>query len=304
MTKRKYSKEQNREVAKSRQMRSQRGGQKSGQTSAQKTGPKSGGDQPQKFQTVTKARPRPGRSVAVESGSHWIFGHHVVIGALANAKREVRRVLITSDEANPDQTGRARPVQVEKVPKSELDRLLPPGAVHQGIASQVTPLKQPRLETLLAIHADQPRATILLLDQVTDPRNVGAILRSAAAFDATAVVMTERNAPPESGTLAKAASGALELVPLVKVTNLARALDTLATAGFWRIGLDGNASETVTGARDDGRRVLVLGAEGKGLRRLTTENCDQLVRLPISKRIDSLNVSNAAAIALFALARR
>jgi len=205
MTKRKYSKEQNREGAKSRQRGDQRGGQKSG--------PKTSGERPRKFQTVTKARPRPGRSAAVESGSHWLFGHHAVSEALANAKREVRRVLITSDEVNPDQTGRARPVQVETVPKSELDRLLPPGAVHQGVACQVMPLKQPRLETLLAIHADQSRATVLLLDQVTDSRNVGAILRSAAAFDATAVVMTERNAPPENGALAKAASGALELVP-------------------------------------------------------------------------------------------
>ncbi len=236
-----------------------------------------------------------------EAGTIWLFGHHAVSAALANPRRDVRRILIAAEQTEVDQSRRDKPVQVEQTPRSELDRLLPRGAVHQGIACQVTALQQPRLETLLALHADQPGITILVLDQVTDPRNVGAILRSAAAFEATAVVMTERNAPPESGTLAKAASGALEALPLILVTNLARALETLAAAGFWRIGLDGNATDDITTAKSDSRRALVLGAEGKGLRRLTAENCDQLVRLPISNKVESLNVSNAAAISLFAL---
>jgi len=263
--------------------------------------PKQNQNRRPKFETMTKSSGRIGRSGNVEAGAIWLFGHHAVDAALANPRRDVRRILITAADQMIDQSQRLKSIQVEKTPKAELDRLLPRGAVHQGIACQVGALLQPRLETLLALHADDSNATILVLDQVTDPRNVGAILRSAAAFDAIAVVMTERHAPPETGTLAKAASGALEVVPLVQVTNLARALETLANANYWRIGLDGNTSEDIAKARRDSRRALVLGAEGKGLRRLTAENCDQLVRLPISNKVESLNVSNAAAIALFAL---
>jgi 23S rRNA (guanosine2251-2'-O)-methyltransferase len=270
-------------------------------TSGDGRGPSRNQNRKPKFETVTKSAARLGRSGTMEAGAIWLFGHHAVEAALANPRRDVRRILVTSDEQTIDQSRREKSVQVEKTPKAELDRLLPPGAVHQGIACQVGALQQPRLETLLALHADDVKATILVLDQVTDPRNVGAILRSAAAFDAIAVVMTERHAPPETGTLAKAASGALEIVPLVQVTNLARALETLAVASYWRIGLDGNTTENIADARPDSRRALVLGAEGKGLRRLSSENCDQLVRLPISSKVESLNVSNAAAIALFAL---
>ncbi len=145
---------------------------------------------------------------------------------------------------------------------------------------------------------------VLLLDQVTDPHNVGAILRSAAAFDVGAVIVTDRNAPQESGVMAKAASGALEVVPLIAVTNLVQAIETLKKSGYWIAGLDGAARKAIHEAKLDNKTALVLGAEGAGLRRLTTEHCDFLVKLPISDKMESLNVSNAAAVAMYELYRR
>jgi 23S rRNA (guanosine2251-2'-O)-methyltransferase len=180
-----------------------------------------------------------------------------------------------------------------------LDSLLP-GTVHQGIALDAAPLPETHLNDLLA---KQPRL-LVVLDQVTDPHNVGAILRSAAAFGAEGVILTERHAPGMTGTLAKTASGALEHVPLVPVVNLARALEQLREAGFWCIGL-AEEGEKSLGAHDlSGATALVLGAEGDGLRRLTRERCDALAKLPTQGAIGSLNVSNAAAIALYEAKRQ
>jgi 23S rRNA (guanosine2251-2'-O)-methyltransferase len=180
----------------------------------------------------------------------------------------------------------------------DLGRLVPHDAPHQGIVIEVEPLEEIWLGELLG--GAPERAPLLVLDQVTDPHNVGAILRSAAAFGSIGIVTQDRHSPPESGVLAKAASGALERVPWVRVVNLARALEEIGEAGFWRIGLAGDADTDLKDALGPPRVALVLGAEGPGLRPNTREHCDALARLPISDAIESLNVSNAAAVALYA----
>jgi 23S rRNA (guanosine2251-2'-O)-methyltransferase len=184
---------------------------------------------------------------------------------------------------------------------ADLGRLVPQDAPHQGLVLEVDPLEDVFLDELIAREGNRP---LLVLDQVTDPHNVGAILRSAAAFDALGIVTQDRHSPPESGALARAASGALEVVPWVRVVNLARALDEMAEAGFWRIGLAGEAQRTLRETLGSAKIALVLGAEGEGLRQNTAAHCDELARLPISSAIESLNVSNAAAIALYAVATR
>ncbi|MGE0714988.1 MAG: 23S rRNA (guanosine(2251)-2'-O)-methyltransferase RlmB [Alphaproteobacteria bacterium] len=219
---------------------------------------------------------------------------------MANQRRRSRRLLVTAEAqgqlapALAAMEERRRPA-VEVVDRNVLDRMLPPGSVHQGVALDAEPLPGLDLDAVLGAR------TLVLLDQVTDPHNVGAILRSAAAFGAGAVVMPDRHAPPTTGTLAKAASGALEMVPMVRVVNLARTIDALKDAGFVCIGLAEEAETVLEPGRPGERVALVLGAEGEGLRRLTRERCDRLVRLPTEGRLASLNVSNAAAVALFAL---
>ena len=184
---------------------------------------------------------------------------------------------------------------------ADLGRLVPADAPHQGLVIEVDPLDDIWLGDLLDQGRDDSRP-LILLDQVTDPHNVGAVLRSAAAFDALGLITQDRHAPPESGALARSASGALELVPWVRVVNLARALDEIGEAGFWRIGLTGTGARSVAEAVGNGRAALVLGAEGEGMRANTEAHCDELARLPISPKVESLNVSNAAAIALYAVA--
>ena len=237
----------------------------------------------------------------------WLYGIHAVEAALANPKRHVKRVLAAPATretlgARLEKAVSARRLAVEERPREEIDRMLPVGAVHQGLAIQVEPLADLDVDDAATV-APGERAVVVVLDQVTDPHNVGAVLRSAAAFGARAVIVTERNAPGESGALAKAASGALDLVPLVRATNLARALERLAALGYWRIGLDGTATKSLAETDTSGAVAFVLGAEGEGLRRLTAEKCDFLAKLPIDPRIESLNVSNAAAIALYERAR-
>ena len=180
----------------------------------------------------------------------------------------------------------------------DLGRLVPSDAPHQGVVIEVEPLDDMWIDDLLTKASD--RSLLLVLDQVTDPHNVGAILRSAAAFGAIGIVTQDRHSPPESGVIAKAASGALERVPWARVVNLARALEEIGEAGFWRIGLTCDADTDLKDALGPQRVALVLGAEGPGLRLNTKEHCDALARLPISEAIESLNVSNAAAVALYA----
>jgi len=254
---------------------------------------------------------RAGRGGGLSGGaSLWLWGSHPVLAALANPERICRRLLLTAEalrihgpEIAALSQARRLP-QPEGIERSDLDGLLPPGAVHQGIALVAEPLAAADITTLTEIAEGRENAVIICLDQVTDPHNVGAVLRSAAAFGALGVVVPDRHAPEETGALAKSASGALERLPLVRVTNLVRALEELKQAGFWIAGLAGEAPTTLAGAKLTGRIVLVLGSEGEGLRRLTREHCDHLVKLPQTDLVESLNVSNAAAVALYELIRR
>jgi 23S rRNA (guanosine2251-2'-O)-methyltransferase len=224
------------------------------------------------------------------------WGKHAVAAALDNPARRVLKAWATRDAATHMQFPAEVAVTLAEAP--DLGRLVPNDAPHQGVVIEVEPLDEAWLDDVLAGAPD--RAVLLVLDQVTDPHNVGAILRSAAAFGAIGIVTQDRHSPPESGALAKAASGALERVPWVRVVNLARALEQVGEAGFWRIGLAGDAEMNLKDALGPPRVALVLGAEGPGLRHNTREHCDAIARLPISDAIDSLNVSNAAAVALYA----
>lgn len=241
-------------------------------------------------------RGRPGAS----DGTLWLYGLHAAAAALANPARRIERALVTANAAQAlDAALRAAGIAAEVVRPEQVAAALPDGAVHQGVALAVQPLAPPDLESICAGIATRDRGLIVALDQVADPQNVGAVLRSAAAFGADAVVVTQRHAPAIGGTLAKAASGALEHVPIVAVVNLARALDTLGEYGFLRVGLAGEAAATLSEVPAATRLALVLGAEGAGLRRLTRERCDALARLPTLPVMPSLNVSAAAAAALY-----
>ena len=235
----------------------------------------------------------------------WLAGIHAVAAALENPERKIFRLLATAEAARThDHLLKTRsPVGVEIAAKNEIERHLPAGTVHQGIAAQVDPLPALHIDDLIALAQDRQDAIIVVLDQVTDPHNVGAILRSAAAFGALGVVVPDRHAPEETTALAKSASGALERMPLVRVTNLARALDDLKKGGFWICGLAADGPVTLAQATLTGKIALALGAEGDGLRRLTRETCDHLVRLPMTGNMESLNVSNAAAVALYEFVR-
>jgi 23S rRNA (guanosine2251-2'-O)-methyltransferase len=247
------------------------------------------------------ARGRGHRPALAPAGRPRFWGRHAVTAALANPERTVRKVWGTREALAALQLPPVLPVTIADV--ADLGRLVPADAPHQGLVAEVEPLEEIWLGDLLEQGAGD-RRPLVVLDQVTDPHNVGAVLRSAAAFDALGIVTQDRHAPPESGALARAASGALEVVPWVRVVNLARALDEVADARFWRVGLAGHAPRTLGQVLGEARVAIVLGAEGEGMRQNTEAHCDELARLPISPRIESLNVSNAAAIALYAVAAR
>ncbi len=234
-------------------------------------------------------------------GTVWLHGQHAVAAALANPARQHRRLLLT-EEAHAALSARLPlpwAMAPERTERHRLDALLGRDVVHQGIALLSDLLPPPGLAETL----ERP-GPVLVLDQVTDPRNVGAILRSAAAFGACCVVVQDRNAPEETGALAKAASGALETVPLLRAVNLARTLGALKTAGLWVIGLDAGGTSLDGRALAERRIALVLGAEGAGLRRLTRDSCDEVAGLAMPGGMESLNVSAAAAVALYEVGRK
>jgi 23S rRNA (guanosine2251-2'-O)-methyltransferase len=229
------------------------------------------------------------------------WGRHPVLAALSNPERTVRKLWGTHEALS--QLEIPSTLTVTYAEAADLGRLVPNDAPHQGLVAEVDPLEEIWLGDLIERGRSDTRP-LLVLDQVTDPHNVGAILRSAAAFDALGIVTQDRHAPPESGTVARAASGALEIVPWVRVVNLARALEEISEAGYWRIGLTGNTDLTLDQAMGSDKVALVLGAEGEGMRQNTEAHCDVLARLPISDQVESLNVSNAAAVALYAASLR
>jgi 23S rRNA (guanosine2251-2'-O)-methyltransferase len=236
------------------------------------------------------------------SGKH-LFGFHAVSNAWMNPKRKVLRLLVTvsgkkqmeSAMQRAKAAGLKRPVE-EVVEGHVIDKLLPRGAVHQGLMLMSEELPEEHFDDLLK---EQGEALLVVLDQVTDPHNVGAVLRSACAFGARAVLMTDRHAATSTGTLAKSASGALEHMPLVRIPNLAQGLSDLQKAGYWCIGLDESGKQALHEIKMPEKVALVLGAEGDGLRRLTRESCDEIAKLPTGGPIGSLNVSNAAAVAIY-----
>ena len=243
----------------------------------------------------TRAR-RESLRPAEADGPAILYGWHTVTAALRNPARRIRRFFATENAARrlQDEGIAATP---EVVRPSAIDERLLPDAVHQGLYLEADPLASPAIAALPA------RGIVLVLDQITDPHNVGAIFRSAAAFAATALVMTERHSPDAAGALAKAASGAIELVPLVTVQNLARSLAELRDRGFLLVGLDSEGEADLADLPLKAPLALVLGAEGKGLRQLTRETCDKLARIDVPGAIKSLNVSNAAALSLYVASR-
>jgi 23S rRNA (guanosine2251-2'-O)-methyltransferase len=230
--------------------------------------------------------PRP------EGGLEWLWGRHAVEAALANPRREHFARLVLA----PGRTLTAeRAPRPETLDNREIARLLPQGAVHQGFALLAAPAETADLEDV----AWPAEGVLLMLDQVTDPQNVGAILRSAAAFGARGVVIQDRHAPPLSGALAKAAAGAADVIPVVRATNLSRALEKLAELGWRSVGLDSHASGALHAVLDGAPTVLVLGSEGEGLRRLVAEHCDSTAKIAMAEAFESLNVASAAAVALY-----
>lgn len=243
--------------------------------------------------------PLPRREFEAETGGpSWIWGVHASLAVLANPARRIERLVATRNAASRLPDG----VEPHILDPDAIDGMLPPGAVHQGLAVRASPLEPLTLE---AACSPPDGRSVLLLDGVTDPQNVGAAFRSAVAFGARAVVLQDRKSPPLTGVLAKAAAGAIELVPHVRVVNLGRAIETLRSLGYLTVSLEGEVDLALADALDDKRpTALVLGAEGKGVRPGVSDMCEKRARIPIAPAMESLNVSAAAAIALYEVARK
>ena len=260
--------------------------------------------------SAAKAPPRQGgRSKAQTTPplpGLWLYGRHAVAAAIKNPDRALRRLLgsetalkwLAEEEAAPPALMRKAEISTNDA----IDVILPQGAVHQGLALQVDDLPRARLKDICA--SPEPAAPVIILDQITDPQNIGAIFRSAAAFGARAIIVQERRTPPLAGALAKAAAGAIEKLPCVNVVNIARAIEALQDLGYHCAGLDVTASQSINTLPPAAPLAIVLGAEGKGLRPLVAKTCDELYAIPLSRTMESLNVSNAAAITLYAAATR
>lgn len=237
-----------------------------------------------------------------------LYGKHPVAAAIANAQRQIAVIYATPENTAEIKSlclaaGRSENL-VKTAERKEIDRMLPPDAVHQGLAAQVKELPAYDITDVCAMAENQDHCHVLILDQVTDPQNIGAIIRSCVAFDTLALIVQDKNSPVESGAMAKASAGMIEQLPIARVTNLSRAIEALKEAGFWVIGMDGYARTTVDKVNKSGKTAIIMGSEGKGMRRLIEEACDLTVRLPISDKVESLNVATAAAITLYEINKR
>lgn len=316
----------------SRQTANSRSKKKKGRQPTAKSRPPARANIGQRDRPRTQQAPANRPPAGSSGGRLWLYGRHAVEAALLNTRRTCHQLLAT-DEAleRLGKAARNQAPEIRRVDRTDLDAKLGEHIVHQGLALAVAPLPSLSLEKAVAgapagvdlaeaagtdidpgggdTASNQPnraavqpdRATVLVLDRVSDPQNLGAILRSAVAFGVRAVIVPHRQSAELGGATAKAASGALDMIPIVEVTNLSRALETLKELGYWRAGLDGKAEQTLDQAPSFDKLALVLGAEGSGIRRLVAEHCDLLLKLPISDRMESLNVSVASGIALYAL---
>lgn len=229
-----------------------------------------------------------------------LYGRHAVLSALKNPHRKISKLLCTKE--NAEEIRRTAPnISLQIVERKEIDKLLPTETVHQGFALFCSELSPVAIEDIIALAEHQENCHVLILDQVTDPQNIGAIIRSAVAFNTLALIVHDKNSPTETGSMAKASAGMIEFLPICRVTNLSRALEQLKNAGFWTIGMDGYAKTTIDKLKKGGKNAVIMGSEGKGMRRLVEENCDITVKLPMNERVESLNVATAAAIMLYEL---
>ena len=231
------------------------------------------------------------------------YGRHPVISAIANPQRNISTIFCTKENTaeikNECAKARRDTNIIKTIDKKEIEQMLPKDSVHQGFAAQVKPLPDYSIEEICDLAQSQDSCHILILDQVTDPQNIGAIIRSCVAFNTLALIVQDKNSPTENGSMAKASAGMIEHLPICRVTNLSRAIEQLKQAGFWTIGMDGYATTTINELKKGGKNAIIMGSEGKGMRRLVEESCDITVRLPISEKVESLNVSTATAIVLY-----
>lgn len=237
----------------------------------------------------------------------FLYGRHPVMAAINNPKRKINKIFCTKENAEEIKKALGiakRNIPISIVDRKELDKMLARDAVHQGFAMQCHELENYTLDEICHLAEEQQNCHILILDQVTDPQNIGAIIRSCVAFDTLALVMQDKNSPTENGTMAKASAGMIEQLPICRVTNLSRAICQLKDYGFWVIGMDGYATTYIADINKTGKIAIVMGSEGKGMRRLVEENCDTSVKLPISPTVESLNVSTAAAITLYEINKK
>ena len=241
-------------------------------------------------------------------GNLVLYGRHPVFAALSNPERRATKILCTEENAPELRELLSKlhkeQVTLQIVDRRDIDKILPREAVHQGYALFCQELEDFTVEEICMMADEKNDCHILILDQVTDPQNIGAIIRSCVAFDTLALVMQDKNSPQETGAMAKASAGMIEHLPICRVTNLSRAINQFKEAGFWTLGMDGYAKTTIDQVNKSGKTAIIMGSEGKGMRRLVEESCDATVKLPISSKVESLNVSTAAAIALYEINRR